>query len=131
MVTKKRDIATEEIVATEIENLDSKIDANKDFVEIEETYSDSDERKDDSSDNEEIEGWADAMRKVLSKTGPKNAETMILAKESLPKENTELKKERTERKNRVSFVFLLPLLKKLFVIGLGMLLATIPTSRPS
>lgn len=57
------------------------------------------------SDEEEIgdskDGWADAMSKVLSKTGPKDAQTLILPKEKFPQEKTTSKSNKLEMKKKV------------------------------
>ena len=98
-------IVTAETLKNDIEELDKNFENNEKLL-------DNDQFDDSSSSNDEcvveesapedkLEGWADAMDKVLAKTGPKNAETMILAKESLPKLDPELKKQRLEKLKKV------------------------------
>ena len=61
----------------------------------------------EDSENEELkdnkDGWADAMSKVLTKTGPKNIRTMILPKEKFPEDKSVSTSSKAERKKKVSF----------------------------
>ncbi|CAK8681230.1 unnamed protein product [Clavelina lepadiformis] len=63
---------------------------------------------DDKMIHDEIEeeengnvGWADAMSKVLGKQGPKDAESLILAKSKVGEEEDEEEEERRERRRRL------------------------------
>ena len=59
------------------------------------------ETVDKSQSEDEKEGWANAMSKILAKTGPKDAKTMVLAKTKKVEEDLEAKKERLKRKTAV------------------------------
>ena len=103
-------IVTEETLKDDIQELDNNLENVDESIEesLDSDSSDDCGMISENAQEEKIDGWADAMSKVLAKTGPKNAETMILAKESLPGLDPELKKQKLERSKKVNFKLLLP-----------------------